>query len=95
MNKSTVKEIVITEEMLLAVRKAQAYDYDDLYNRWETMTPIDIISECKEVLKIYDTLQKAPGLLGMDGLDSDGFMLSMVFLQSFCMRYLVDIFFNA
>lgn len=95
MSESTVKEFVITEEMLLAVRKAQYYDYESLCDRWETMTLVEIVSECKEVLEIYDTLQQAPELLGLDGLDSDGFMRSMLFLQSFCMRYMADTFFNA
>lgn len=95
MTESTVKELNVTPKMLWAVKKAQDYDYGSLYDRWETMTPIEIITECKEVLEIYDTLQQTPEPLGLAGLDSDDFMRSMVFLESFCMRYLVDIFFNA
>lgn len=84
-----------TAEILQAVEKAQAYDYQALYDRWPTMSPVEIIEECKEILEIYDTLQQAPEPLGLDGLNSDGFMQSMLFLESFCMRYLVDIFFEA
>lgn len=81
-------------ELMQAVEKAKNYDYQALYDRWPTMSPVDVIAECKEVLEIYDTLQEAPTSLGMDGF-SDGFMGAMLFLETFCMRYLVDIFFNA
>lgn len=85
----------ITLEMCQAAEKAQNYDYQSLYDRWPTMSPVDVIAECKEVLSIYDTLQQTPEPLGLDSLNIDGFMQSMLFLESFCMRYLVDIFFNA
>ena len=58
------------------------------------MSPVEVIAECKEVLRIYDILQQTPEPLGLDGLNSDGFMGAMLFLETFCMRYLVDIFFN-
>lgn len=80
-------------ELLQAVEKAKNYDYQALYDRWPSMTPVEVIAECREVLKIYDMLQEAPVSLAMDGF-SDDFMGAMVFLESFCMRYLVDIFFN-
>lgn len=85
---------VITKDMLQAAEKAQNYDFKALYDRWEIMTPVEVIAECKEVLGIYDILQQTPEPLGLDSLNSDGFMESMLFLESFCMRYLVDIFFN-
>lgn len=80
-------------ELLQALEKAKNYDYQALYDRWPSMTPVDVIAECREVLRIYDTLQEAPTSLGMDGF-SNGFMDAMLFLETFCMRYLVDIFFN-
>ena len=80
-------------ELLQAVEKAKNYDYQALYDRWPSMMPVDVIAECREVLRIYDMLQEAPVSLAMDGF-SDDFMGAMVFLESFCMRYLVDIFFN-
>lgn len=83
-----------TPEILQAAEKAQGYDFQALYDRWPTMSPVEVIAECKEVLRIYDTLQQTPEPLGLDSLNSDGFMESMLFLESFCMRYLVDIFFN-
>lgn len=84
----------ITLEMCQAAEKAQNYDYKALYNRWPAMSPVDVISECKEVLRIHDILQEAPEPLGLAYLNCDGFMESMLFLETFCMRYLVDIFFN-
>lgn len=84
-------ELTVSEaELLQVVEKAKNYDYQALYDRWPSMTPVDVIAECREVLRIYDTLQEAPTSLGMDG-----FMDAMLFLEMFCMRYLVDIFFNA
>lgn len=80
-------------ELLQAVEKAKNYDYQALYDRWPSMMPVDVIAECREVLRIYDMLQEAPTSFGMDGF-SDGFMDAMLFLETFCMRYLVDIFFN-
>lgn len=90
--KDTTEEI--TAEMVQAVEKAQNYDYNALYERWPTMSPVEVIAECKEVLGIYDILQQAPEPLGLGCLNIDGFMESMQFLENFCMRYLVDIFFD-
>lgn len=83
-----------TAEMLQAAEKAQNYDYQALYDRWPTMSPVEVIAECKEVLSIYDTLQQTPQPLGLDAIGSDDFANAMLFLEAFCMRYLVDIFFN-
>lgn len=85
---------LFTPEMLQAAQKAQTYNFQALYDRWPTMSPVEAISECKEVLRIYDVLQQTPEPLGMDSLSSDGFMDALVFLETFCMHYLVDIFFN-
>ena len=84
----------ITAEMRQAAEKAQNYNYQALYDRWPTMSPVEVIAECKEVLRIHDILQQTPEPLGLDSLNSDGFMDAMLFLEAFCMRYLVDIFFN-
>ncbi|MDE6492158.1 MAG: hypothetical protein K2L37_03305 [Lactobacillus sp.] len=84
----------ITSEMRKAAERAQNYDCKALYDRWPSMTPVEVIAECKEVLRIHDVLQQTPEPLGLDALNSDGFMDAMLFLESFCMRYLVDIFFN-
>lgn len=89
-----IKPEGITTEMVQAAQKAHDYDFKALYDRWPTMSPVEVIAECKEVLRIYDTLQQTPEPLGLDSLNSDGFMESMLFLEAFCMRYLVDIFFN-
>lgn len=86
---------LFTPEMLQAAEKAQTYDFQSLYDRWPTMTPVEVISECKEVLRTYDVLQQTPEPLGLDSLNSNGFMDAMLFLETFCMRYLVDIFFNS
>lgn len=83
-----------TPEMFQAAEKAQNYDYQALFDRWPTMSPVEVMAECKEVLSIYDTLQQTPEPLGLDSLCSDGFSNALLFLESFCMRYLVDIFFN-
>lgn len=85
---------VITKDMLQAAEKAQNYDFKALYDRWEVMSPVEVIAECREVLRIHDILQQTPEPLGLDSLNCDGFMDAMLFLESFCMRYLVDIFFN-
>lgn len=84
----------ITTEMLQAVNQAQGYDFQALYDRWPTMSPVDVLAECREVLRIYDILQQTPEPLGLAGLNSGGFMDAMLFLETFCMRYLVDIFFG-
>jgi len=81
-------------ELCQAVEKAQDYDFQALYDRWPAMSPVEVIAECREVLEIYDTLQKSPESVALDALGCDGFMQSMLFLESFCMRYLVDIFFS-
>ncbi len=94
MTELTVEKKEITAEMRQAAEKAQNYDFQALCDRWPAMSPIDAITECKEVLRIYDILQQTPDLLGLDGLNSDDFMDAMLFLELFCMRYLVDIFFN-
>ncbi len=83
-----------TPEMLQAAEKAQNYDYQALYDRWPTMSPVEVIAECKEVLSIYDTLQQTPEPLGLDAIGSDDFANAVLFLEAFCMRYLVDVFFN-
>lgn len=90
-----VKESEFNEKVHQAAYKARNYDYQALFDRWPSMTPVDVIAECREVLQIYDTLQQAPESLAMDALGSDGFSNVLLFLESFCMRYLVDIFFNA
>lgn len=82
------------EKQIQAAYKARNYDYQALYDRWPSMTPVDVIAECREVLQIHDTLQQAPESLALDALGSDGFSNALLFLESFCMRYLVDIFFN-
>lgn len=83
-----------TPEMIQAAEKAQNYSYQSLYDRFPHMSPVEVIAECREVLRIYDILQQAPEPLGLDAISSNGFGESMLFLESFCMRYLVDIFFN-
>lgn len=93
-NDSKQDACTATIEMIQAAEKAQNYDYQALYDRWPSMTPVEVIAECKEVLRIHDVLQQTPEPLGLDALNSDGFMGAMLFLESFCMRYLVDIFFN-
>lgn len=83
-----------TDEQIQAAEKARDYDLKALFDRWPSMSPVDVIAECREVLQIYDTLQQAPKSLALGSLDSDGFANALLFLESFCMRYLVDIFFN-
>lgn len=84
----------ITPEMAEAAEQAKGYDYQALLDRWAFMTPVDVIGECKEVLRIHDILQQTPEPLGLDCISADGFSNALLFLESFCMRYLVDIFFN-
>ena len=43
------QESRFTPEMLQAAEKAQAYDLQALYDRWSTMSPVEIIAECREV----------------------------------------------
>lgn len=83
-----------TPDMVEAVEQAKGYDYQALLDRWDEMSPVEVIGECKEVLRIYDILQQTPEPLGLDGISADGFSNALLFLESFCMRYLVDIFFN-
>lgn len=83
----------VTLEMIQAAEKAQNYDYVALYDHFPSMLPVDVILKCKEIMEINDTLEQLPRPMAFYSLNSDGFTQSIEFLQSFCMEYLVNIFF--